>query len=156
VSLESIARDAGVGIGTLYRHFPTREALVAAVYHDQVERLRTNAEDLLASLPPFPAMRQWMDLFTNWAATKHGMIESLRTIISSGDIEHDQMRTQLVDVVARFITAGSAAGDMRSDADPRDVAAILAGVLATAGSPEQAGRMFDLVADGLRPPPSAG
>jgi AcrR family transcriptional regulator len=152
VPLESIARDAGVGIGTLYRHFPTREALVAAVYRDQVERLRTSADDLLATVPPFRALRQWMDLFADWAATKHGMIESLRAIISSGDLEYDEMRTQLVEVVARFITAGGAAGDVRSDADPRDVAAILAGILATAGSPEQASRMLDLVADGLRPP----
>jgi AcrR family transcriptional regulator len=150
VPLEWIAREAGVGIGTLYRHFPTRDALVAAVYRDQVDRLRTSAEDLLATTPPFRALREWMDLFAEWAATKHGIVDSLRTMISSGDLQHGEMRTQLVEVVATFIDAGSIAGDIRSDADPRDVAAILAGILATAGSPEQASRMLDLVAAGLR------
>ena len=150
VPLESIAKEAGVGIGTLYRHFPTREALVAAVYQDQVERLRIGAEELLASTPPFRAMRLWMDLFADWAATKHGMIDSLRTMISSGDLEHGEMRAQLVNIVAAFLTAGAAAHDIRPDADPEDVGAILAGTLATAGSPEQASRMLDLVMDGLR------
>ena len=150
VPLESIAKEAGVGIGTLYRHFPTREALVAAVYQDQVERLRISAEELLASTPPFHAMRLWMDLFADWAATKHGMIDSLRTMISSGDLEHGEMRAQLVNIVASFLTAGAEARDIRPDANPEDVGAILAGILATAGSPEQAGRMLDLVMDGLR------
>lgn len=151
VPLESIAREAGVGIGTLYRHFHTREALVAAVYHDQVQRLSISANELLAAGPPSYALREWMNLFADWAAAKHGMVDSLGAIISSGDLGYEEMRTQLVEVVERFLQAGSITGDIRSDADARDVAAILAGILATAGSPEQASRMLDLVAAGLRP-----
>ncbi|TXN30914.1 TetR/AcrR family transcriptional regulator [Lacisediminihabitans profunda] len=99
VPLESIAQVAGVEIGTLYRHFPTREALVAAVYRDQVERLSTSADELLTSALPFQALRTWMDLFADWAATKHGMVDNLRTIVSSGGLEYEDMRSQLVDVV---------------------------------------------------------
>jgi AcrR family transcriptional regulator len=95
VALEEIAKEAGVGIGTLYRHFPTREALVEAVYRDQVDRLRIGAQELLANHPPARALRLWMDLFVDWAATKHGMIDTLRAMISSGRIESDQMRGEL-------------------------------------------------------------
>src|SRR5579862_4294585 len=76
-SMRAIAREAGVGIATLYRHFPTRESLVDAVYHDQVERLTVGASELLAELPPAEAMRRWMDLFGDWLMTKHGMTGTL-------------------------------------------------------------------------------
>jgi AcrR family transcriptional regulator len=156
VPLEAIAKEAGVGIGTLYRHFPTREALVEAVYHDQVDRLHTGADELLATHPPAVALRLWMDLFADWAATKDGMIDTLRAIISSGNIEQGEMRTQLVAIMRTFLEAGAAAGDIRADADPFDVGASLAGILTVAGAPEQraqAGRMLDLLMDGLRPTP---
>lgn len=151
VPLESIAREAGVGIGTLYRHFPTREALVAAVYRDQVGRLGSAAEALLADLPPHRALREWMDRFAEWAATKHGMIESLGAIVASGDLTYDDMRAQLVAVVDRFLVAGRAAGDIRSDADPHDVAALLAMILGADAPPDRRARMLDIIADGLRP-----
>lgn len=154
VSLESIAEGAGVGIGTLYRHFPTREALVEAVYHDQIERLREGARELLAVHPPAVALRLWMDLFMDWAVAKHGMIDTLRVMISSGAIEFDQMRAELTAGVGEFIGAGGATGDLRTDVNPTDVAATLAGILAVAGEPEQheqATRMLDLLMDALRP-----
>ena len=84
-SMRAIAREAGVGIGTLYRHFPTRESLVDAVYHDQVERLTIGADELLEQLPPVEAMRRWMDLFADWLATKHGMTDTLVTMIDSAE-----------------------------------------------------------------------
>jgi AcrR family transcriptional regulator len=152
--LETIARDAGVGIGTLYRHFPTREDLVEAVYHDQLERLHAGARELLETHPPARALRLWMDLFANWAVAKHGMIETLRAIVSSGRIERGQMRAELVGIVRGFLDAGAAAGDLRTDVDAADVAATLAGILVVAGAPEQrdqATRMLNLVMDGLRP-----
>jgi AcrR family transcriptional regulator len=154
VPLEEIAKEAGVGIGTLYRHFPTREDLVEAVYRDQVERLRSGARELLSAHPPARAFRLWMDLFADWAVTKHGMIDTLRAIISSGRLESDQMRSELVDVVRTFLDAGAAAGDIRRNADAETVAATLAGILSVAGEPEQrdqAARMFSLLMDGLRP-----
>lgn len=154
VPLEAIAKDAGVGIGTLYRHFPKREALVEAVYEDQVERLGASARELLAQHPPAQAFRAWMTVFIDWAATKHGMIDTLRALMSSGRIEHGQMRAQLIAVVSLFLNAGDVAGDLRPDVSAADVAATLAGVLAVAGAPDQraqAARMLNLVVDGLRP-----
>lgn len=154
VPLEEIAKEAGVGIGTLYRHFPTREALVEAVYRDQVERLRIGAQELLSAHPPARALRLWMDLFADWAITKYGMIDTLRAIISSGTLESGQMRSELVGIVRVFLDAGAAAGDIRADADPEVVAATLAGILSVAGEPaqrEQAARMLSLLMDGLRP-----
>jgi AcrR family transcriptional regulator len=154
VPLEAIAKDAGVGIGTLYRHFPKREALVEAVYEDQVERLSASARELLAQHPPAGAFRSWMTVFTDWAATKHGMADTLRALMSSGRIESGRMRAQLIEIVSLFLNAGAAAGDLRSDVGAADVAAILAGVLVVAGAPDQraqAARMLNLVLDGLRP-----
>jgi AcrR family transcriptional regulator len=154
VPLDAIAREAGVGIGTLYRHFPTRQALVEAVYHDQVIRLRVGAQDLMETHPPAKAFRVWMDLFSDWAATKHGMIDTLRTATASGAVGMGEMRTELTDVVRTFLDAGAAAGDIRTDVDAADVSALLAGVLAVVGAPDQrdqAGRILDVITDGLRP-----
>jgi len=154
VSLEEIAKQAGVGIGTLYRHFPTREALVEAVYHDQEDHLRTGALELLATHPPTEALRLWMDLFVDWAVTKHGMIDTLRVIISSGRLEFAQMRAELVVVVRMFLDAEIMEGEIRPDADAETIAATLAGILTVAGETEQrdqAARMLSLLVDGLRP-----
>src|SRR5438270_5516582 len=82
-SMRAIAREAGVGIATLYRHFPTRESLVDAVYQDQVQRLTLGARELLEQLPPARAMRRWMDLFADWLATKHGMLDTLQAMLKS-------------------------------------------------------------------------
>jgi AcrR family transcriptional regulator len=154
VPLEAIAREAGVGIGTLYRHFPKREALVEAVYEDQVDRLGASARELLAQRPPAEALRAWMTVFVDWAATKHGMIDTLRLLMASGRLDQGRMRAQLIEIMAVFLDAGAAAGDLRSDVEAADVAATLAGILTVAGAPdqrEQASRMLNLVVDGLRP-----
>ena len=84
-SMRAIAREAGVGIATLYRHFPTRESLVEAVYRDQVARLTAGARELLAQLPPPAALRRWMDLFGDWISTKNGMLGTLLAMIESGE-----------------------------------------------------------------------
>jgi hypothetical protein len=100
-----------------------------------------------------------MDLFADWAATKHGMIETLRAIVSSGRIEFGRMRAELVAIVRTFLDAGAATGDIRSDVDASDVGATLAGILAVAGAPEQrdqATRMLNLLMDGLRPSAAHG
>lgn len=155
VSLDRIAKDAGVGIGTLYRHFPTREALVEAVYYDQLERLRVGAQELLSAHPPAEALRLWMRMFADWALTKHGMVETLRSIVSSGSLTHSQMRGELVSVLRSFLDAGTAAGDIRPDVHPADVGATMAGILAVSAGPdqrEQTIRLLNLLMDGLRPP----
>ena len=156
-SMRAIAREAGVGIATLYRHFPTREALVHAVYHDQVERLTAGARDLLGQLRPAEAMRRWMDLFGDWLMTKHGMIHTLLAMIESGEIALAQTRAELLAVITTILEAGRAAGDLRADITAEDIAASLIGIFTVAGKPEQraqADRLLDLLMDGLRPRPA--
>jgi AcrR family transcriptional regulator len=155
-SMRAIAREAGVGIATLYRHFPTRESLVNAVYQDQVQRLTIGASDLLKVGPPAEAMRRWMDLFADWLATKHGMLDSLLAMIDSGKITHAQTRAELLEAITTILDAGGAAGDLRTDVSAEDIAASLLGLLTVAdklGDEAQAKRLLDLLMDGLRPRP---
>jgi AcrR family transcriptional regulator len=153
-SMRAIAREAGVGIATLYRHFPTRESLVDAVYHDQVERLTVGARELLELFAPAEAMRRWMDLFGDWLMTKHGMINTLLAMIESGEIALAQTRAELLDVITSILEAGRAAGDLRPDVTAEDIAASLLGIFTVAGKPgqrAQADRLLNLLMDGLRP-----
>ena len=153
-SMRAIAREAGVGIATLYRHFPTRESLVDAVYHDQVERLTAGARELLAELRPAEAMRRWMDLFGDWLATKHGMTGTLLAMIESGEIGLAQTRAELLDMITMILEAGRAVGELRGDVTAEDIAASLIGIFTVAGKPgqrPQADRLLNLLMDGLRP-----
>jgi AcrR family transcriptional regulator len=153
-SMRAIAREAGVGIATLYRHFPTRESLVDAVYHDQVERLTVGARELLEQFAPAEALRRWMDLFGDWLMTKHGMIHTLLAMIESGEIALAQTRAELLDVITSILEAGRAAGDLRPDVTAEDIAASLLGIFTVAGKPgqrPQADRLLNLLMDGLRP-----
>jgi AcrR family transcriptional regulator len=153
-SMRAIARAAGVGIATLYRHFPTRESLVDAVYRDQVERLTAGARELLGRQPPSVAMRHWMDLFGDWIAAKNGMLDTLLAMIESGEIAHAQTRTELLAAITTILDAGRVAGDLRSDVTAEDVAASLIGIFTVAPRPRheaKAGRLLDLLMDGLRP-----
>jgi AcrR family transcriptional regulator len=157
VTLEAIAREAGVGIGTLYRHFPTREALVEAAYRNELTRLCEAAPELARTLPADRATRVWMDRFVDYMTTKAGMADALRTVIASGGNPFATSRAQLLTALTGLLQAGSAAGVIRGDVDPADVLASLSGVSLAAGGPaqrEQAGRMLDLLMDGLRPRPA--
>ena len=154
-SMRSIAREASVGIATLYRHFPTRESLVDAVYQDQVQRLTLGARTLLEELPPAEAMRQWMDLFGEWLATKHGMLDTLLAMIDSGEIAYGQSRTELLQAITTILSAGHASGELRADVSADDIAASLVGIFTVAGKREQqsqANRLLNLLMDGLRLP----
>jgi AcrR family transcriptional regulator len=153
VTLESIARDAGVGIGTLYRHFPTREALVEAAYRNELGRLCDAAADLLQAGPPDQATRVWMDRFIDYMTTKRGMADALRALIACGGDPFAQSRGRLLGAITTLLAAGAAAGTMRGDVEPGDVLASLSGVSLAAGEPgqrDQARRMLDLLMDGLR------
>lgn len=153
-SLRAIAREAGVGIGTLYRHFPTRESLVEAVYRDQVVRLTKGAQDLLAGEAPAVAMRRWMDLFGNWIATKNGMLDTLPALIESGAVGHARTRDELLNAISTILDAGRAAGDLRPDVTAEETAAGLIGIFTVAhqsGQTVRADRLLDIFLDGLRP-----
>jgi AcrR family transcriptional regulator len=152
-TLEAIAREAGVGIGTLYRHFPTREALVEAAYRNELARLCDAAADLLRTHPPVAALRLWMDRFVDYMTTKRGMKEALRAVMAAGANPFAHSRDRLVEALDLLLRAGVAAGALRPDADATDLMAGLSGVSMAAGEPAQrpqAGRLLDLLVDGLR------
>jgi AcrR family transcriptional regulator len=157
-SMREIARQAGVGVATVYRHFPTREALVDAVYRDQVVRLTTGAHDLLGAHPPARALRLWMDLFADWLTTKRGMTDTLLAMVDSGEISLAHTRGELLSAVAAVLDAGVAAGEIRADTSAEDISAAVLGILAVSaerGNPAQAQRLLDVLMDGLRPQPSS-
>src|SRR5262249_52296715 len=146
-------KEAGVGIGTLYRHFPTREALVEAAYRSELARLCDVVPELLTTMPPDAAMRAWMDRFVDYMTTKRGMADALRGLIASGGNPLRQSKDRMLAAIAALLAAGAGARVIRSDVDPTDVLAGLSGVTLAAGEPErreQARRLLDLLMDGLR------
>ncbi|ORW92617.1 TetR family transcriptional regulator [Mycobacterium sp. IEC1808] len=149
VSLESIARDAGVGIGTLYRHFPNREALVEAIYRAELAEVAAAAEGLLNRHPPEQALRRWMDRYASFVAAKRGMAESLHAIFDSGAMEPSQTRDRIVGAVDTLLRAGAEDGSLRSDVPADDVVSSLIGIFLASGSPEQTARMLDLLVAGV-------
>jgi AcrR family transcriptional regulator len=153
VTLDSIAKDAGVGIGTLYRHFPTREALIEAAYRSELARLCDAVPDLLQDMRPDEATRAWMDRYIEYMTTKRGMADALRAVIASGGTPYAQSRDRLITAITSLLQAGAASGPLRADIEPADVLASLSGISLAAGEPAQraqARRLLDLLMDGLR------
>jgi AcrR family transcriptional regulator len=152
-TLDAIAKDAGVGIGTLYRHFPTRESLVEAAYRNELAKLCGGVTELLETMPPDAALRAWMDNFIDYMTTKRGMADALRAVIASGGNPYAHSRDSLTGAIGTLLRAGAAAGTVRGDVEPGDVLASLSGISLTAGEPTQraqARRLLDLLTDGLR------
>jgi AcrR family transcriptional regulator len=147
-SLGAIAKRAGVGIGTLYRHFPTREALVEAAYRNEVERLCESARELLASHPPDVALAEWMDRFVAYAAAKRGMRSALQAVAAKSDLFPEARRRQL-EAIALLLAAGVDAGTLRSDVDAEDVLRAM-GAVWLVDDAEQARKLLRLLMDGLR------
>lgn len=153
VSLETIARDAGVGIGTLYRHFPTREALVEAVYAAELDDVTSSASSLLDEFTPEDALLAWMERYAEFVTTKRTMIASLRTGWTPNQLTTTNTRARINECIGTILAAGARSGTLRGDVDPDDVTAMVLGAcLASASSPEQTSRLFSLVIDGLRRP----
>jgi AcrR family transcriptional regulator len=149
VSLESIARDAGVGIGTLYRHFPTREALVEAVYRAELAEVAAAAEQLLRHHPPKAALRRWMDRYASFVAAKRGMAESLRALFDAGAVHPNRTRASIVGAVEMLLKAGTDDGSLRSDIRADDVVSSLLGIFLASASPDQTARLLDLLVAGV-------
>jgi AcrR family transcriptional regulator len=155
VTLEQIARDADVGIGTLYRHFPAREALVEALYRQELADLCASAGLLLASVPPEPALRAWMDRFAGYVTAKREMADALRAVFGSGAVDISQIREELAEAVQLILDAGVAAGTLRDDVRAEDIVATVVGMFTAtslAGGHEQLERMLDLLVDAVRRP----
>jgi AcrR family transcriptional regulator len=155
-TLDAIAKDAGVGIGTLYRRFPTREALIEAAYRNELARLCDAAPRLRESMLPDAALREWMDRFLDYMRTKRGMADALRVVIASGADPFAQSRARLLAAITELLDASAATGATREDVQPADVMASLSGISLAAGGRdqrEQAERLLDLLMDGLRSRP---
>ncbi|MQY28095.1 TetR/AcrR family transcriptional regulator [Nocardia aurantia] len=153
VPLETIARAAGVGIGTLYRHFPTREALVEAVYRAEVDRLCAGAAELAGTGRGDVTLRAWMNRFGDYMAAKREMAGALRALVDSGAITSSQTRQRISEAVRILLDAGAADGTLRADVPAEDVVVGLLGIFLVCGPDqrEQADRMMSLLMDALTP-----
>jgi AcrR family transcriptional regulator len=156
-SLEEIARRAGVGIGTLYRHFPTRRALLEAVYRDQVEALRARADELRESESPADALAAWLRALVSFSSTKHSLTTALLETLGKDSELLSACSMVICGAAGTLLTRAQQAGVVRPDADPLDVIRLVHAVnIATQRGPTDPGqtdRLLGLILDGLRPQP---
>ncbi|HEX4197435.1 MAG TPA: TetR/AcrR family transcriptional regulator [Caulobacteraceae bacterium] len=153
VSLEEIARRAGVGIGTLYRHFPTRDAIVEAVYRREVQQLADGATRLLGSLSPGRALHEWMRLFLDYIATKKLVGPALAAMVGGTSELYAASGARITEAVTLLVERAVANGDIRPDVDPMDVLRALVGLTYGNSDPgweASARRLIDILMDGLR------
>ena len=153
VSLEEIARRAGVGIGTLYRHFPTREAVVEAVYRREVEHLAEAVPQLLQTSPAGEALHKWMHLFVDYIATKRIIAPSLAAAATRTSALHTTSVELITGAITTLVKRAIAGGDVRKDIDPSDLLRAMVGV--SYGNPDagweaSARRLIDILMDGLQ------
>lgn len=152
-SLEEIARLASVGPGTLYRHFPTRDALIEAVYRTEVEKLATAAEHLAASKPPMEALRAWMLLFIDHIAAKRIIAPALNTLAGGPAKLYEGSRGQIQGAFDALVRRAIRSGDMRKDIEPFDLFRALIGVAQVSALPDwqaSARRLVDILIAGSR------
>ena len=154
VPLETIAERAGVGIGTLYRNFPHRNALIEAAYRHEVEALCDAAPELLrAGRPAVDALREWMSRFVHYAATKRGMSAALRAAVGSDSPLFGETRARIIGALAVLLDAGRSDGSVRTDVDAEDILRAMGAVWLVPDGDEwdpQVRRLLDLLVDGLR------
>jgi AcrR family transcriptional regulator len=152
-SLEAVARTAGVGIGTLYRHFPTREALFEAVYRREVQQLADLAERVKKKRRPFEALRQWLRSIVKFIATKRGMSEALTLAIAKDSDLVSYSSERLTRAIAVLLHQAVAAGEIRSDVSAEDLLRAIIGMCYTHDQPgwqKNVLRLVDIFVDGLR------
>jgi AcrR family transcriptional regulator len=154
INLDDIAKKAGVGPGTLYRHFPTREALLEAVYRTEVEKLAAAERELAKTLPPVEALRAWMLLFVDYIAAKHVIAPALNTVIGGPSKLFESTADKIKAAIRALVKRAVASGDIRPDLDPLDLLRALIGVSNVAtgpGWPQSARRLVDILILGSRP-----
>jgi AcrR family transcriptional regulator len=152
-SLEDVARQAGVGIGTLYRHFPSRDCLIESVYRHQVELLCDAAEELVRTESPDRALALWMGRFVEHVATKRGMATALKAVVGKDSELFAYCHGRIRGAVDMLLANAVASGDIRSDVDAADLLKALSGICLVSDQPgwqEQARRLVGLLHDGLR------
>ncbi|MGN5238377.1 TetR/AcrR family transcriptional regulator [Rhodococcus sp. SJ-3] len=151
LSLEQVARDAGVSIATLYRHFPTRESLLLAISHQDAIDHSARASDLLATAPPVEALRQWLSEMGRYGLTRPGMGRAFR--VSATEPVSDEVYRTTADALASLLAAGHGEGAIRADLSADDILLALCGLWDLEDSPEaraQCDRLTGLLYDGLR------
>ena len=151
-SLEAVAKAAGVGIGTLYRHFPTREALFEAVYRREVQQLADLAKRLEEEAEPIEALRQWMRSFVKFVVTKKGMSAALAFAVSKDSDLVSYSYEQLTRAIGLLLEQATAAGEIRSDVSPEDLLRAIVGMCYTHDEPgwqKNVLRLMDIFVDGL-------
>ncbi len=154
-SLDDIATQAGVGPGTLYRHFPTRDALIEAVYRTEVEKLAAAERNFAAVMPPIEALRAWMLLFVDHIAAKQIIAPALNSLVGGPSKLYEGSRDQIRGAIDALVKRGIKSGDIRKDLDAFDLLRALIGVAHVASGPEwqqSAKRLVDILITGSRPP----
>ena len=157
-SLEAVAKRAGVGIGTLYRHFPTREALFEAVYRREVEQLSELAEQLKNTASPVDALRSWLRSNVELVATKKGMISALALVVQAPSELYAYSFDRLTKAVGTLLHRAVAAGEIRADISAEDMLRALIGMCHMHEQPGWQStvlRLLDVFVDGLRVQPDA-
>jgi AcrR family transcriptional regulator len=153
-SLDDIAKQAGVGPGTLYRHFPTREELLEAVYRTEVEKLAAAERKFAETLPPMEALRAWMLLFVDYIATKQIIAPALNALVGGHSKVFESSYAQIWEAIRALVKRAIKSGDIRKDLDPIDLLRALIGVANVATSPDwqqSARRLVDILIIGSRP-----
>jgi AcrR family transcriptional regulator len=153
IVLEDIARDAGVGIGTLYRHFPTRQALFEATFLHEARELRARAEGLVGDPDPFDALRGWLRQQMDFGAHGHSMGAAVMNAKHTEGSEIQLACAGMREAGAVLLSQAQAAGTVRDEVELADVLRLIHGVVLAnqqVPDPERAGRMFDLVMAGIR------
>ncbi len=153
VSLEEVARQAGVGIGTLYRHFPTRDALFAEVYRNEVQKLCDRSRELADSRPPLEALRSWLLLFVDYLATKLILVEAFRSMVGDTSRLTAHSGEMLTQAITLLVDRAVDSGDIAKGAiDPIDLLRAIIGVSMAGAGPDwdkAAKRMVDVLLGGL-------
>jgi AcrR family transcriptional regulator len=153
-SLDDIAKESGVGPGTLYRHFPTREELLQAVYRSGLEKLAAAEQRFAQTMSPIEALRAWLSLFVEGIATKQLIAPAVNTLLGDPKKVFEASYTQVHKAIRGLVKRAVASGDIRKDLDPIDLLRALVGVANVSASPDwqqSARRLVDILIAGSRP-----
>lgn len=153
-SLDDIAREAGIGPGTLYRHFPTREQLLEAVYRSEMEKLAAAEQRFADALPPVEALRAWLLLFVDFIAAKQLIAPALHALVGDPKQVFEASYARIWEAIRALVRRGIDSGDIRDDLDPIDLLRALIGIASVATSPDwqqSARRLVDILIAGARP-----
>jgi len=153
INLDELARQAGVGPGTLYRHFPTRDALLEAVYRNEVEKLAAAQRKFTETMPPMDALRAWMLLFVDYIAAKQIIAPALNTLVGGPSKVFESTVHQIKEAIRALVKRAIESGDIRPDLEPLDLLRALVGVSNVASAPDwqqSAKRLVEILIAGSR------